>query len=107
MAKGEVIKILKNYCLLLSSSGIPVYKAFLYGSYSRNEATPDSDIDILIVSELFDKQNDMLKVRAWRLTEKINNKIEPYIIGLQKFETDNISPILQIIKKEGIEIPIN
>jgi predicted nucleotidyltransferase len=107
MAKGEVIKILKNYCLLLSSSGIPVYKAFLYGSYSRNEATPDSDIDILIVSELFDKQNDMLKVRAWRLTDKINNKIEPYIIGLQKFETDNISPILQIIKKEGIEIPIN
>ena len=98
---------MKNYCLLLSSSGIPVTKAILFGSYSRNEATPESDIDILIVSKLFDKQNDMLKVKAWRLTEKINNKIEPYIIGLQKYETDDISPILQIIKKEGIEIPIN
>jgi len=107
MAQGEIIKILKKYCGLLNSSGIPVSKAFLYGSYSRNEATPESDIDILIVSQIFDEQNDLLKVRAWRLTEKVDNKIEPYIIGLKKFNTDDVSPLLQIIKKEGIEIPLN
>jgi uncharacterized protein len=107
MAQGEVIKILKKYCLLLNSSGIHVSKAYLYGSYSRNEETTDSDIDILIVSQLFDEQNDLLKIKAWRLTEKVNNKIEPYIIGLNKFKTDDVSPLLQIIKKEGIEIPLD
>lgn len=91
----------------MNSSGIPVSMAYLYGSYSRNEATPESDIDILIVSQIFDEQNDLLKVKAWRLTEKVNNKIEPYIIGLKKFNTDDVSPLLQIIKKEGIEIPLN
>jgi uncharacterized protein len=80
MTQEEIIEILKQYCWLLNSSGISVSRAYLYGSYSRIEATPDSDIDILIVSPLFDEQNDLLKVKAWRLTEKVNNKIEPYII---------------------------
>jgi predicted nucleotidyltransferase len=107
MAQGEIIEILKKYCLLLNSSGIPVYKAFLYGSYSRNEASSDSDIDILIVSKLFDTQNDMLKAKAWRLTEQVDNKIEPYIVGLQKFKTDEVSPLLQMVKNEGIEITLS
>lgn len=106
MAQGEIINILKQYCLLLNSSGISVSRAFLFGSYAKNEATPDSDIDVLVVSPVFDVQNDLLKVKAWRLTEKVNNKIEPYIIGLKKFTNDDVSPLLQVVKKEGIEIPV-
>jgi len=48
----------------------------------------------------------LLKVKAWRLTEKVNNKIEPYIIGLRKFTNDDVSPLLQVVKREGIEIPV-
>lgn len=29
-------------------AGQPVLKAWLFGSYSRNEETPDSDVDILV-----------------------------------------------------------
>ena len=29
-------------------SGLPVKKAYLFGSYSRNDADEDSDIDILV-----------------------------------------------------------
>ena len=58
----------------------------------------------MIVSEVFDKSNDMLKARAWRLTEKINIKIEPYTIGLKQFLNDDVSPLLQIVKQEGIQI---
>ncbi len=29
-------------------SGLPVKKAYLFGSYSRDEASEDSDIDILV-----------------------------------------------------------
>ena len=104
MAQSEVIKILKRYCLLLNISGIPVEKAFLYGSYSRNEETPESDIDIMIVSPVFDEGDDLVKAKAWRLTEKINLKIEPSTVGLKKFLTDDVSPLLQIVKQEGIEI---
>ncbi len=37
------IKILKDYF-----SGQPVNKAYLFGSFSRNEADGDSDVDILV-----------------------------------------------------------
>lgn len=106
MAKNEVIELLKKYCLLLNSSGIPVEKAFLYGSYSRGDENPESDIDVMIVSPVFDNYDDLVKVKAWRLTEKINLRIEPYTVGSKKFLTDMVSPLLQIVKQEGIEIII-
>ena len=106
MAQNEVIELLQQYCLLLNASGIPVEKAFLYGSYSRGDANPDSDIDIMIVSAVFDNADDLVKAKAWRICEKINLKIEPYTIGLQKFLNDDVSPLLQIVKQEGIEIKI-
>jgi len=106
MAQSEVIELLKKYCMLLNISGIAVTKAFLYGSYSRGDATNESDIDIMIVSAAFDTDDDLIKAKAWRLTEKINLKIEPYTVGLQKFLNDDVSPLLQIVKKEGIEITL-
>ena len=39
----EEIKIIQSYFL-----DKPVLKAFLFGSFSRDEASPDSDIDILV-----------------------------------------------------------
>jgi predicted nucleotidyltransferase len=39
----EEIKIIQCYFL-----DKPVLKAFLFGSFSRDEASPDSDIDILV-----------------------------------------------------------
>lgn len=41
--KEKDIQIIKNYF-----ADKPVLKAYLFGSYSRNEADKDSDIDILV-----------------------------------------------------------
>ena len=40
---GNDIEIIQDFF-----SGKPVLKAYLFGSYSRNEADSDSDIDILV-----------------------------------------------------------
>ena len=104
MAKNEVIELLKKYCILLNSVGIPIEKAFLYGSYSRNQATIDSDIDVMLVSSAFDSDDDSSNIKAWSLTRKINSRIEPYTVGLKQYLNDDNSPLLQVVKKEGIEI---
>lgn len=104
IAQKEVIDLVKKYCLLLNSSGIPVEKAYLFGSWARNQAISDSDIDVMIVSSVFDNGEDLDKAKAWRITEKIDFKIEPYTVGSERFKTDNISPLLQIVRKEGIEV---
>ncbi|OFX40802.1 MAG: hypothetical protein A2X08_02575 [Bacteroidetes bacterium GWA2_32_17] len=105
MSKSEVIELLKQYCSLLNISGIHIEKAFLYGSYAREEATDDSDIDIMLVSQMFDTNAPEANIKAWSFTRKIDSRIEPYTVGLQKFLTDDISPLIQIVKKEGVEIP--
>jgi hypothetical protein len=56
------------------------------------------------VSDQFDVSNDFLAGKIWALTRNVNSRIEPFIVGSKKFENDEISPIIQIVKKEGLEI---
>ena len=44
------------------------------------------------------------KALVWALTRKVDTRIEPYTIGVKKFLSDDISPLLQIVRREGIEI---
>ncbi len=104
MPNEEVIDKIKRYCLLLNDAGIQVEKAFLYGSWARKEGTKDSDIDVMIISPDFDRHDIMLKAKAWRLTESIDPRIEPYSVGSKKFAHDDVSPLLQVVKEEGVEI---
>ena len=104
MSQEEIVAILRRYIQLLNESGLSIEKAFLYGSYATNQATQESDIDVLLVSKSFDKPGIETKTLVWSLTRKIDTRIEPYTIGISKFFSDDISPLLQIVRREGIEI---
>jgi len=104
MATNEVLELLRKYVALLNTEGISVYKAYLFGSYSTNTATEFSDIDVMIVSSSLEEPDDKVTGKAWKLTRKIDSKIEPFLIGLNKFNDDNSSPILSMIKSKGILI---
>lgn len=107
MVKAEVIELIKKYIMLLNTSGIAVYKAYLFGSYSTNTATDASDIDLMIVSEKYDETDDEVAGKIWRLTRKVSTKIEPFLIGVNKFRTSDNSPLIEQIKATGIEIAIS
>jgi len=102
MATGDVINTSVYYLKLLKYNGININKAWLYGSYARGEGKPDSDIDIFIVSSDFDQPEYSKIGLVWRLTRLVNSPIEPYIVGLKKFESDDIFPIFQLVQNEGI-----
>lgn len=102
MAKNEVIEILRKYVYLLRAEGISIDKAFLYGSYLSNTATNDSDIDLVIVME--DENDDYLAGKIWSLTKKVNSKIEPYLVGQDRFYNNDNSPLIDLVKSTGLEI---
>ena len=104
MAKREVIELLRKYIILLNAEGISVIRAFLFGSYSSDTASDSSDIDVLIVSDKYDETDDDAAGKIWKLTRKINTKIEPFLIGIKKFKDDESSPLVSLIKTKGIEI---
>jgi predicted nucleotidyltransferase len=102
MAKNEVIEILKSFIFLLKSEGISVEKAFLYGSYLSGSATNESDIDILVVTN--NGNDDYLAGKIWQLTRKVNTRIEPFIIGTDRFNSNENSPLIDLIKRTGLQI---
>ncbi len=106
MSKAEVINIIREYLNVLKQEGIVIEKAFLYGSYARDEASESSDIDLLLVSSLFDTDDDYVLSKPWVYTTKVDHRIEPLAVGLKRFQTDNVSPILELVRQEGIEVQV-
>jgi len=66
--------------------------------------TDESDIDIMLVSHDFDINNDKIIGKVWNLTRSVDIRIEPYMVGKNRFENDDVSPLLQIVKRDGILI---
>lgn len=104
MSQEQIIELLKKNIHILYKEGIPIEKAFLYGSYAKNVASSESDIDVMLVSTIFEKHDDKIIGKTWRLTTEVDARIEPYMVGTKKFQTDEYSPLLEIVRQEGIEI---
>lgn len=79
-------------------------RAILFGSQARGEATPASDIDVLIVLQDPVHVSEELE-RTSRFVAQLclenNVLISRLFISRSRFETEN-SPLLQNIRSEGI-----
>lgn len=106
MAQKEIIEIVKQFIRNLQKDGIKIKFAYLYGSFARNEATPYSDIDVLLVSDMFDTDDDYILSKPWLPKYRNDFRIEPISIGTERFKNDDVSPILQIARQEGIRIQV-
>lgn len=105
MAQKTIVELVQRFLHRLLQEGIPVERAFLYGSYARGEEGEDSDIDVMVVSEIFDNNDDRPVGKTWRIGRSVDVRLEPYTVGKKRFLTDTFSPLLQLVKKEGLEIP--
>jgi len=106
MSQKEAIKKIKEYLLILKQAGIPIQKSFLYGSYARNDANEDSDIDVMLVSDIFDTTDDYIIAKPWRYTDQVDYRIEPYSISMKRLLNDDVTPLIEIVRREGLEIKI-
>ena len=99
MGKDEAIEKLKAYKVLLKDY-FDIYKIYLFGSYSRDTAREDSDIDVAIIVNKLEGDYFSTVPIAWKLRREIDNRIEPLII-----EKDNDPAGFQDeIIKYGVEI---
>ena len=74
--------MLESYLKLLTSEGVSIDKAFLYGNYLTNSQTDESDIDLMIVTNEVSDDDTIGKI--WSMTKKINSKIEPYLVDKKR-----------------------
>ena len=58
----------------------------------------------MIVSPLFDEEIDKYAPALWGGQKRCDYKIEPYAVGEHRFLTDESSPIIAVVKEEGVEV---
>jgi len=104
MVNAKIIDIVKEYLHELSEKGVYISKCFIYGSQAKDKVTEDSDIDLMLVSPLFDENTEKYLPTIWLSKIRTDNRIEPLTIGERRFQTDDISPIIEVVRREGIEI---
>lgn len=82
-----------------------VEKVFLFGSYISELTNTESDIDLAIISSSFTGNRIIDNSILYKLTWKIDTRIEPIAFRPEDFNSNNL--IADEIIKTGVEIPIN
>ena len=105
MVDQATAEIVRRYLAMIDASGIPVTGGVVYGSYARGEQTRESDIDLLVLSPAFDRNKpDDLVNRLWRMTWRVDSRIEPIAVGVREFEENDDSPLIGVARRDGVLI---
>ncbi len=99
---AKIKSIINSYLRALDSNSIPIKEAILFGSYARGNYQEWSDIDIALVSDIFEgnRINDKDKIR--KVTLSISCEIEVTPFSPEDFTLQN--PFVKEIIETGIKI---
>jgi len=105
MVDESVITSVKNYLNRLKDAGIENCFAVIYGSQITGKQDLWSDIDLLVVSSLFDHEIRRSDVNMlWRIAAATDSRIEPVPVGRIQYETDDGNAIIEIARRNGLII---
>jgi predicted nucleotidyltransferase len=98
----EAINKVKDYKELINeTSPIKIEEVYLFGSYAKGTFREHSDIDVaLVVNHIEDDDYWTATTLFWKLTYRIDDRIEPHLIAR---DTD-YSGFLDEIQRTGVEI---
>jgi uncharacterized protein len=101
MDKSTIIAVQK-YISSLRDNGIPVSFCIIFGSFIKGTNNSMSDIDLIIVSPIFDDRKNLEDVgMLWKVAARIDSRIEPIPCGEKEWEANDSSAIIEIAHREG------
>jgi len=105
---NNINKIINQFVLEISNLlGERLKKVILYGSYARGDYDKNSDIDIMILTDLTDKEiiEYRIKVRELACDLELENDImiSPLVRNVDKYnQRTNVIPFYMNIQEEGV-----
>ena len=79
-----------------------IHASYLYGSYTRGNASKWSDIDVAVISADFSTDLFEERLHLMKLATLIDDRIEPHPFRIEDFVETN--PLANEIRKHGIKI---
>lgn len=104
MVDKSVVELIHKYLFKLKLNGLNVSRAILYGSQVRGDFHEDSDIDLILISPEFENLCWSQEGLAWEVAQFLDWRIEPVLFGEHYFEEHDWHPLIDTVKREGIEI---
>lgn len=98
----KIQKLLKKYIDALEDNNVPIRQAVLFGSHATGSSHDWSDIDIALVSDVFEgmRFRDRNKIR--KITIGISSDLSPLPYRTEDFTPDD--PFVREILETGIKI---
>ncbi len=102
MVDESIIVVVKNYLKKLTDAGFEDCFAVVYGSYFTGNNDFWSDIDLLVVSPVFDSGIKREHVNMlWRIAAGTDSRIEPVPVGRMQYYMDDGNAIIEIARRNG------
>ena len=104
MDKAAVLKTISDFEKALKAENITVSKIILFGSYASGHDRPDSDIDLVVISDDFTDKDywqriDILSSAVYRVFKPIE------AIAMTPQEWQNGDSMITNYAKDGQEVP--
>jgi uncharacterized protein len=107
MADPKVVEIIRRYFDVITRRGIAPAFGVLFGSQVTGDVNEWSDIDLVVVSPLFDTNLEYSpRAELWRATVDVDSRIEPIACGVKQWEVDDGTPILEVARREGVRVEV-
>lgn len=100
--KKLIYRKIREYTHRLAENHIGVWRIYLYGSYAKNSARPDSDIDLAVFLDTDEIDGFREDVELMRLRWDVDLRIEPHAFAKSDFDETN--PYIREIIETGERI---
>ena len=102
MLEKSVLNAVREYVAALKLQGIDVERVVVFGSQANGHAHEWSDIDLIVVSPMFDDMRARSGINIlWRLAARIDSRIEPIPCGSRQWREDDSSAVIEVARRDG------
>ena len=99
MDKEQAISLVRQYKQVIAPYFDEKAKVYMYGSYSKGYARPDSDIDVAVIVPSFGDNWWPWTKSLWHEVRKVSTLIEPVLM-----EEDSHSPLYGDVIRTGVAV---
>ena len=99
LTQDEALDIVKEYKQVIAPLFDDKVKVYLYGSYSKGNPNPWSDIDVAVIVPTLEGDWLKLSIALNRNVRKVNLRIEPVLMM-----EDQWSPLYDDVMQTGIAV---